>query len=477
MGKLATSAVCLLSVLCAATADAGRWQVTKNIGLGTDYTGNVFLEPEDGAREKELVLSLLPRISASRSGARASANISYAPQLRYFTQGTQSNDIVHFLNASGDVEVIERRLGIRANARAGQRIIDRNQGFAGDSITNPDNITNTYSFSIAPYLLPIRFGRYATLSVDTGIQYVANQDAVNSDVGDISFSLVSGPKFQRFNWSLASSYRTTRFDDDTSSSFGAVSVGLGYRIDREWRVNATLIQDNNDVDTTRDINGLGWDLGFDWTPSQRTSLSFGLGRRYNSENYRLNFQHRHKKTTWSASYQRTLQTSNDDFLNRILFPTTDPDGNPIVDPSLDPDANTILPGPNIDSTVFIADNFNLQMNWRYRRTTFGFNTGYTRRDNLQAADVSSDLILGFNIGRTMTQRSSGNVTVTLLQHSDQDSANNDYDQWVGNLGYSYSLSQHWSLSMSYQLTFRKTVDAAEDFQEDRISVNLISNYQ
>ncbi len=47
-------------------------------------------------------------------------------------------------------EVIDRRLGVRANARAGQRIIDRNQGFAGDGITNPDNVTNTYSLSISP---------------------------------------------------------------------------------------------------------------------------------------------------------------------------------------------------------------------------------------------------------------------------------------------------------------------------------------
>jgi uncharacterized protein (PEP-CTERM system associated) len=458
---------------------ASRWKTRANIGFTVDtYSGNVFFDdPNEDERDQEVVLRLRPRFHATRQGGRARASISYVPELRYYVNATQSNEIVHFLNASGDVEAIERRLGIRASARAGQQVIDPAQASTEDGVINPDNITNTYSFSISPYLYPIRFGRYATLNIATDIGFVANQDAQDSRASSASISLVSGPEFGRFFWSIASSARFTDYEDETDNTFANVNLGLGYHLDRQWTVRADIGKDNNDVQTTRDIDGLTWRLGVDYRPNPRASMSLGYGERYNSQNFDMDFNYRHKRSSWRASYARTLQTANDAFLQRDLFPTEDFSGTLIEDPTLDSGSlDIITDGPALDSTVSIVDSFNLGYSSSYRRTDFGIDTRYNRRDNLQRAEVTKTLTVGLNATRRLTPKASLDARVAYLTYSNENQDNNDYDQWTGSLGYSYSLSENWNLNLAYRVTVRDGSDPARDFTEDRISLNLISSY-
>ncbi len=472
--------VCGLVIVYPADGQAGRWQTRGNISLVTEnyFLGNVFLD-NTGAREqeKEFVLRLRPRFNATRRGSRASVNISYVPEFSYFLKNTQPNEITHFLNATGDVELIERRLGIRATAKAGQQVIDPNRAASESGLVNPDNITDTYSFSINPYLLPIRFGRFAVLNISTDIGYVINQDAEDSQASRAGFNLLSGPRFDRLRWRFSTERTFISSEDDNESTFSFYELGLSYGITRRLFADASIGKDNNTVDTARDINGLRWRLGFNYVPNSRINLNFGYGQRYNTQDFDLALNYRHRRSTFRASYNRVLQTANDAFLARDLFPGEDAEGNVIDDPTQDEGSLTALPGgPVLDGTVSIVDSLNVSFSSSYRRTSYGIDTQYFRRDNLQRSDVTKDYIVRLNIRRRLTPKSSLGASVLLQTHSDDSGNINDYDQWSGNLGYAYRFSKNWSLSVAYNLDIREGNDPLQDFSEDRISVNLISNY-
>lgn len=476
MSHIKITLACILFCVLADEATAGRWKVRKGLDINAEYSGNVFLEAAD--TQKDMMLSTRARLNVTRRGGRASASISYAPELRYFVNGTQGNQVVHHLNAVGDIELIERVFGIRASARAGQTIIDPNQPFTQDSFTNPDNVTDTYSLSIKPYLLPIRLGDYATLDMGINFGVVVNSASeVQDSLGrDASVNLASGPYFTRFTWNLASQHTLTSYEnEDGDEIFANLTASANYRLSRKWQLNSNFGYDNNDVRTTRDINGFFWRLGATYTPHSRASLAVGVGERYNSADYNLAFSYRHRNTAWSANYSRDLQTARDEFLERAIFPETDQFGNPITDPTLDQATYQLLPGAPLNETVFIADRFNLGMSWRRRRTSLSLNTAYVRRDDLRIDNVTRDWSFSLNLGRGLSPKSSANLSGSWLNHIDDMEGDNDYQQWAAGLNYSYRMSQHMSMNLGYQYTIRDA-RSGDDFSEDRLRCSLNTSY-
>jgi len=452
---------------------AGRWKVrvSRGVDLRTEFSSNVFLQEADDTQQ-DTMLGARIRINMSRQGSRASANIRYAPELQLFVQGTQSNRIVHFLNATGDVELIKRLFGIRASARAGQSIIDPNAPFTQDDFNNPDNITDTYSLSINPYILPIRLGDFAVLSMGIDYSYVVNSDSgVQDSLGrDVTINVASGRAFDRFTWDLSTRHTLVSYeDDDDDDLFANLNASANYRINSKWQLNSVFGYDDNDVRTTRDINGFFWRLGATFRPNSRASFAFGVGERYNSTDFSFDASYRHRRSAWTANYTRNLQTARDEFLDRAIFPLVDEFGNPIEDPTLDPESYRLVPGATLDDTVFIADRFNLGWGWTRRRLSLSLNVGFVRRDDLRIDSVTRDGILNFNLGRRLSARSSAGFNGRWLNHVDESISLNDYHQWSAAMSYDRRLSRYMNMNLAYRITVRDA-ENGNDFAEDRITL-------
>ena len=452
---------------------AGRWKVrvSRGVDLRTEFSSNVFLEGADD-RQQDTMLGARLRINMSRRGSRASANISYSPELRIFLQGTQSNRIVHFLNATGDVELIKRLFGIKASAKAGQSIIDPNASFTQDSFTNPDNVTDTFSLSISPYILPVRLGDFAILSMGINYSIVVYSDSgVQDSLGrDATINLASGRAFDRFTWDLSTRHTLVSYEDeDDNEIFANLTASANYRINRKWQLNSVFGYDNNDVNTTRDINGFFWRLGATYRPNARASFAASVGERYNSTDFSFNAKYRHRRSAWTADYSRNLQTARDEFLERAIFPLTDEFGNPIEDPTLDPYSYQNVPGAALDDTVFIADRFNLGWDWSRRRVNLSVKIGFVRRDDLRLDKVTRDGIVNFNLDRTLSARSSVGLNGSWLNHEDESTSLNDYRQWSAAMSYNRSLSRYMNVNLAYRITVRDA-ESGDDFAEDRITL-------
>lgn len=519
MSRIIKKVLCILvCFLVAQDVVAGSWRAEKGIELEADFIGNVFLDAED--TQQETVLRLRPWIDATLGGGsngggrariatargreygrsdrfgqldrptsrrdrqgggrgRVSASIRYAPELRYYVEGTQDTQLTHFLDANLDVELVRRIFGVRMDARASQSIIDRDAPFTTDGLTNPENITDTYSLSISPYLLPIPVGPYAYLAITTDIGVVANSasNAQDSSLGVSAITLFNGRYFNDLTWSLTSEGAFVSFDDrEDENNFNRLIARVDYRLNRRWQLNSWFGYDDNDVRTTRDINGFFWNLGATYAPNTRSWFRFGYGERFNEPDYRLDFNHRHRHTTWTAEYRREIQTAQGEFLERGLFPETDSSGNPVDDPILDQDSLGVDPGSSQNDALYLLDRFRFLLRWERKRTRLDTELRYDQRDDLQIDDVTHDWGLRMTLERETTSRSTVSIRGSWLNHSEDGDSDNDYRQWSARLQYRYRFSARTNLRLAYQFTTR---DAENDtnFDEERINLLLSSSYR
>ncbi len=462
----------LLACVVSGVVMAGTWRGRTGADLSVDFSDNVFLTEDE--QQSDTLLRLTPRLNLIYSGSRRfSSSIIYTPSIRYSVQGVRDNEIAHFLNADADAILVRNVFGVRARASAGQRLINRNAAFTEDGLANPDNITNSFRLEINPYLLPIKLGRIAVLTVDTAANLVVNEQGADSSGNALDVNLASGRMFTRWRWLLSYNRDFTQSDrdEDPGSTLGSLEASASYFINRLWSIDGAIGYDDLQANTLRDVDGLTWQAGMNWIPSPKSSFRLSYGERFGGSNLLFDFRHRHRQFNWQASLSRDITTANNEFLNRELFPTVDALGNPIEDPSQDPNATEILPGPSLDETLFILDSLNLSANWGRRRTKLTLRLNYSQRDNLVDNLLTEDLFLSLNLRRNLTSRSSASILASWINHIEDNNDNAEYQQWSGSVRYSNSLSNYFTFSMQYFLSHRDA-RAGENFTENRITLGL-----
>lgn len=468
--------IVILSGLLNLPAEASRWHFNVDFDLLTDYTGNVFLEAEH--QQSELVIRARPVFSGSREGGRGSASFTYTPEFRYFTQGTQSSRVVHFFSGDADIELIERFLGIRMQATAGENVIDTNFGFANDGITNPENVTENRTITISPYLLPVRFGRYAELGVDVDLDLVAYSDSELEDSRSrsVNVALTSGPYFSPFNWSLNLEKSLVDYRDSGDKNEDNLFGSLGYRINRVWSIFGLYGVDFLDSGSSTVLDDKRWSVGLEWTPHSRAGLTVGLGERFGETDYLFQFSYKHKTSCWYSDYRHEISSARNDLLNGNSF---SPNGQ-LCSASGDIIQGSgaelgLSIGPSISTGEFITDSFRLGFNWILHRTTLDIVAQYDKRDYFETNGAGEDWGLALRASRKLTPRSHLGFNALLMEHSEEMSADLDYQQYSAALNYTYNMTRTTNLVFGYRFTIRKN-ESVEDYSEDRLTFSLVSNY-
>jgi uncharacterized protein (PEP-CTERM system associated) len=467
----------LFGLLCISSSSVygGRWHTNADLDLLSDYTGNVFLESED--TQADLVLRLRPTFWAKREGVRLSVDAKYAPEFRYFVEGTQSNKVVNYFDGNADLLLIKRILGIRARAYSGQSLINNNFNFTQDGFTNPDNVTDTYTLRFTPYIIPIRFGNYATLNAKTDLDIVgySNSDLESSRGSQLDIALASGAKFSPFKWDLRAKTRVTIYDSDAQNNYDELSAGLHYKLNRAWTLDSVFGVDNLETEGDEDFNRTRWLAGFTWTPNSRSRLEVGAGERFGDTNYLLNFDYKHKHTCWYANYNRDVSSSRGELIDGTSFSTVSRLCNVIDSDTSTGESLGVSFGPTISQGEYLLDKFRIGFNWVRNRTIVDITGQYNRRDYFDANDVSDDWGLFAKINRRMTPRSSLSISALMLYHRNDVETDLDYDQYSATLNYIYNLSQKTNLVFGYRVTNRDN-KVGEGFVEDRLNLSLVSTY-
>ncbi|MBK9469987.1 MAG: TIGR03016 family PEP-CTERM system-associated outer membrane protein [Gammaproteobacteria bacterium] len=279
--------------------------------------------------------AVMPSVSLQGKGARANVGVNAAMEMNSRSGGGTGN-FNPFLNANGDVELIEDFFFTDVFARAGQTTTDPFRAASDTSLTENENTSTTYSYGITPSIRR-RLGSFATFNASArwDQQFSANDDFDDSTQRLYNASLLSGDDFSRLSWGVTGEHRITEYEnnagggDRQDDQYSNVRLPLGYRISRKWQLTSSVGREWQDYDAqSSDRDDDTWDVGVVWTPSPRTSLNVGYGDRYFDNAPRLDFSHRSKRVTLRASYDRTLTTTRDLRARELDFGPDNPFGLP-----------------------------------------------------------------------------------------------------------------------------------------------------
>jgi hypothetical protein len=459
------------------TALSAEWTRGASMSVGSVYSDNVELDSEN--EKDDLYGVVMPSVSLQGKGARANVDVDAAMEMNSRSGGGSGN-FNPFLNANGDIELIEDFFFTDVFARAGQTTTDPFRAASDTSLTENENTSTTYSYGITPSIRR-RLGSFATFDASArwDQQFSANDDFDDSTQRLYNASLLSGDDFSRLSWGVTGEHRITEYENNAGGGnrqddqYSNVKLPLGYRISRKWQLTSSVGREWQDYDAqTSDRDDDTWDVGVVWTPSPRTSLNVGYGDRYFDNAPRLDFSHRSKRVTLRASYDRTLTTTRDLRARELDFGPDNPFGLPF-----DPGTGQPIPVSEnrgfLDSGSVIDERFDASVAVQGRRTTLtlrGSRSEQTREDNTDEGTFD-DVYLTFN--RALSGKLSLNGGVTWQGDEDPDGLTADTMRYFA--GLSRQLGVKTSVAFNYTYSDRDSERLDDDYTENRVNLYFTFN--
>ena len=384
------------------------WTFVPTVDLRATFTDNVALQPEP-RKHSQFILEVAPgfqaRFKSPRLVGKADYNLRYYMQLHDKVQGTRSNS--HSLNSSGRAELVDDMVFVDASAAITQvGISPFGQNPNGYSAANSADVK---TWRISPYAVN-RLGNFAISEVRyTKDGVSAGNTGLGDTLGDTaSLTLRSGRGWRDFGFDIQASDQVIRDKARNDTHVKTGNANLSYQLFRTLNVTAGRNYDSYDYESLGGANGgNGWNAGFTWTPSRRTSLTMNTGQRYYGPSRVLKALHRSRRTVWSVTYDDSVTSTRANFLLPSAVDTA-----ALLDGLLTPNfpdpverARAVeeyiraagLPPSIIDNINFFSNRFSLQkqlrasMAFRAARTNVIYSAFRVRREALSTSVADSVL--------------------------------------------------------------------------------------
>ncbi|WP_167759813.1 TIGR03016 family PEP-CTERM system-associated outer membrane protein [Massilia horti] len=314
----------LLVALACAPASA-ELKFIPGVTLTETWTDNVNLA-EPALARREWITDLAPSFALVENNRRLQLNASYQFHVYNYSDKTAPNiyDNNRQLQANLKARVVDELLFLDAAAMRGQQAISAFAPQVEGAPYSSFNRTEVSTWRVSPYLAHRLGGgtdlmlRYTRDSVQTNQQGYGNTHA-----DSVTASASSRPGV-RLGWNLR--YDRQHLVDKLAGDSVSTNemAGLSYRVQPSLAVRAAIGHDNYDYHALGGRSGGGnWNIGFDWTPSPRTSLSASTGHRYYGQSHALNALHRSRHTVWSFNYDEAVTTTRSQFLLPATIDTAD----------------------------------------------------------------------------------------------------------------------------------------------------------
>ncbi|MCU7844988.1 MAG: TIGR03016 family PEP-CTERM system-associated outer membrane protein [Candidatus Thiodiazotropha sp. (ex Monitilora ramsayi)] len=467
--------VCGLGI-CAAPVGgyAADWIITPAITVEQVYTDNALLSND--SEESESISRITPSVSVYREGARASVDINYAPEYRHYWEGTEDNELVNFLRAEGNTEVVEDHVFLDGWATADLTSITSTGRTGIDGLTGRSDSTEVYTAGLSPYFRT----RLGTISVFEA-RYTADtvrysEDGIDDSVGQqADLVLGSGTAFSNQLWELAA--RQSQVDYETLEQDNEVKQVRGefvQQLTRQWALAFAAGYEEFKLALNPDIDDSLWSVGVIYTPSPRTRIAIGGGERAFGDDYYLDFTHRSRLTIWTATYDRDFSSARQELLRPNLFQRLDAFGNLVRDPVLESPPVVERGGSATLTADFfeverVATNFTLDTG----RTRISLGASRTDRTYDDSTLDTQDLRFDAGFSRDISRLITGFLNLAWLDHEEEALA---YDQVLVSLGGEYLLGASSYLGMTLAHLERDAETETESYEENRFSIFLTHTF-
>ncbi|MFZ6645832.1 TIGR03016 family PEP-CTERM system-associated outer membrane protein [Undibacterium sp. TJN25] len=311
-----------LVITLAGGAHAAEWKITPTVNLTETYTDNVNLVP-DAQKQSSFITQVSPGIDFTATGAQAKIKVNYQMQNLYYTGDSNGLKTNHLLNALGSTELVKDLFFLDGTAAITQQNQSPFAAQATDNLNLSNNRVEVRTYSASPALRHT-FNQFASAelkytrdSVATTNSNNAVGNAINSTGDTVAVTVNSGTAFQQLKWGLQYNNQKTAFDNSANSLESTTTGGnLSYYLTPRFSLTGTGGYEKNNYIALdgKSPSGAYWSAGFDWEPTERTSLALNAGRRFYGSSYSLRATERTRSTAWSIAYSEDITTTRQQFL-------------------------------------------------------------------------------------------------------------------------------------------------------------------
>jgi uncharacterized protein (PEP-CTERM system associated) len=457
-------------------AIAGDWTITPRASLSETYTDNVGLAA-DGTQRDDFVTDATGGLSVHGSGRRLQLDADYNLQKILHQSDASPNSTRQQWQVGADAELIDKIVFVNMRTTMSQ-LNGSNSGRVSDSAVNSGSQTDVLTFALEPSVKH-RFGRYAESSFELIYDYV-NNDSGTADTTTESYGtnaeLRSGSYFSRVPWSLGLSQSTVTNSDESESKFASLDGRISYVLSRKYKIDLGAGYDRNEFSSrNNETKGGRWSVGATWSPSPRTTVGGGFGKRFSDHSYFFDLDHRSRRTRWKASYREDIATSRTLQLQRVLVALEDPFGDLIVDPV---SADLILIPVNFvvpTDEVLISRDFSGTAEISGRRMSATATVFRSSRTFQATGDQETLLGATVRLSRDMSRHvtASSSVGWHLTEPRAVAGASVTAEtRWTFDASMNYVVNDMASGRLSYRYTKQEDDDGFSDFTENRFTAAL-----
>ncbi|QKE39217.2 TIGR03016 family PEP-CTERM system-associated outer membrane protein [Ferrovum myxofaciens] len=321
----------LLTAIKSGAAHADTLTITPRFSTSETYTDNLTLAPSNEATPG-FITQLTPGINIKDNGSQLKLNIDYSLLDMIYNNYGWEHTYYNQLNATGDLELIKKTFFIDASSTISQQPLSLFGPVSANGANLTGNVANVTTETISPTLVhnfDEEFIAQAKLTRSL-MNFSAAGPAVYGGAGGFSpyqvgltpgydFSgssniadmyVTNGAEFTNFLWKLDYNNNQTVFTGYPNSTISLLTADLGYLITPRFKLTSEVGYENdNFVYFGPRPQGLFWNVGYGWSPSQRTHLDMSAGERFYGRTYLLNLSHRMRHVMIQAGYNQSVMSS------------------------------------------------------------------------------------------------------------------------------------------------------------------------
>lgn len=287
--------------------------VTPSLEARLSWTDNVNTESSGG--KSDWLAEVSPGVTITRAAGRIHGNLTARWRNVAHTNESGRNASFLTLQGQGEVEAVDDLLFISLSAASNRNNRSAFSGRSTNDSLNTSSNDETRTWSIAPRL-QFHLGEargsvgYSSRWLDSGSGTVGRQRR-----GEWTAQLSDPSALSLFGWGVNYSRSESDYGSDTTSSGGRKAgqengrATLYINASPQFRLRAIGGYESNDYESGNDERGTIWGGGFDWNPTERTTISATSEKRMFGRGYDVSFNHRMARSNWHLSFSKDLSSS------------------------------------------------------------------------------------------------------------------------------------------------------------------------
>ena len=518
--QLSPYVLVIVSLFSSASALAGEWQFTPNVGLTETYTNNIELTQLD--KKSSLVSQLIIGANANFSSKKLQLSFSGTETFAAYSHDSELNDDYQTLQANAAYALWQDKLQLIAsssitnvskndtgnsladlitadtvqqrNHSTGWQYNSANSDYSlssslmGNLVDTEDGIGESHGYTAQINSENGNAARYIFWQVNGSFYNQENNGFINENYQlESKVGVITPYKFNPFVrlYNERVTGTSTGTNPDAIPSWGP---GVRYQAAKHFFIDLSYNYVEDDNQASNDYV----DANIDWQPSARTSLKAGYSKRFFGDSYELDFSHKTKRLTNSISYQESFEVFDrnsyrETSAGEIWCPGTATAINDCLPLGQLPDDISSFRSIPLTKLVLEVNNefsVNKKLSWQstlaLARTTFTLDISNRDREMLSTGIIDNYLEARFSMTRRMSARSNlavnFNYRKNVIDKDNADGPKQEDSYKTLSATFNRSLASSLSAFITLQYLDRQSNLERYTYNEARASINLTKDF-